>query len=79
MDKVTELWATIKQLLTSRTIWGVIVMLLGTVGLNVNGLNDLLVNLGDHLTAVLGAALAIIGYIDRRPKPAAAAANLPAR
>lgn len=81
MDKVTEVWLTIKQLITSRTIWGVLIMLLGSVGIDVNGLDGALVNAGDSLITAAGALLALIGYVDRRPKPAelAKAASLPAR
>lgn len=69
MEKLTELWATVRQLLTSRTIWGVVVMLLGYAGLDVSGLDGALVDLGDKLIVAAGALLALIGYVDRRPKP----------
>lgn len=70
MDKLAEIWATIKQLLTSRTIWGVIVMLAGGLGIELPAdLGGALVSAGDQVMVALGAVLALIGYVDRRPKP----------
>lgn len=65
---MTEIWNKIRELLTSRTIWGVVVMLLGAIGVDANGLNDLLVAAGDNLITFVGAVMAVIGYIGRRPK-----------
>lgn len=70
MEKVLEIWALIKQLVTSRTIWGVIIMLAGGLGFNLPvDLGDSIAATGDQLMVALGSLLALVGYIDRRPKP----------
>lgn len=81
MEQANTIWAKIKELITSRTIWGIIVMLLGSVGIKVDGLDVALVQAGDSLVTAAGALLALVGYIDRRPKASevAKAASLPAR
>ncbi len=81
MDKAFDIWGKLKELITSRTIWGIIVMLLGSIGIKVEGLDVALVNAGDSLVTAAGALLALVGYIDRRPKASdvAKAAALPAR
>lgn len=76
MGKIVEIWATIKQLITSRTIWGVIIMLASGIGIDLNGVDVALTNTGDSIMTAIGALLALVGYLDRRPKPVAATVKL---
>lgn len=76
MGKIAEIWATIKQLVTSRTIWGVIIMLASSVGIDLNGVDVALTNAGDSIMTAIGALLALVGYLDRRPKSVAATVKL---
>lgn len=76
MGKIVEIWATIKQLITSRTIWGVIIMLASGIGIDLNGVDVALTNAGDSIMTAIGALLALVGYLDRRPKPVAATVKL---
>jgi len=70
MDKLESMWASLRQIVTSRTMWGVFVMLLGLVGIHpAAGLDAAIASVGDSLVAFAGAVLALIGYVDRRPKP----------
>lgn len=79
MDKIQEIWATVKQLVTSRTIWGVVVMLVGGLGIQLPGdLGDMIGSAGDQLMMAIGSILAIVGYIDRRPKPGMVEVKAPA-
>lgn len=69
MDKILEIWGVLRQLFTSRTMWGLVVALLGMAGVDANGWDSMALELGDKLIAAAGALLAVIGYVDRRPKP----------
>lgn len=78
MDKVAEIWASIKQLITSRTIWGGLILLLNAVGVDLNpDIGGAVVNVGDQLVNAIGAILVLIGYTDRRPKPGTVSVRAP--
>lgn len=72
MTNLTGVWSGIRQLITSRTIYGGLILFLGAVGVKVpEGLDQAILGLGDNAMNLIGAALVLAGYFDRRPKPAA--------
>lgn len=78
MPNFAEIWAHIKQMLTSRTIWGTIVMLASMVNIDLTGLDVALANAGDAVMAAIGALMVLVGYVDRRSKPGTISVKAPA-
>lgn len=71
-DRVSEVWAALRQLVTSRTIFGVVIMLFAQFGIDLPD-GDSIASAGDSILTAMGALMSVIGYLDRRPKPASAA------
>lgn len=72
MDKLSEVWSVLRQVFTSRTIWGAIILLLQAMGVDSSGFEQFgehVANFGDAVMTAVGAFLVLIGYVDRRPKP----------